>query len=92
MKQPPAFFKFADACLAPMDMDTDHDGVVDYAFGVLTPAERREVRAYLVHLLEGPYSDTELRDIWRDSPSGFIILEGIRGFFESLVDRLGRPS
>ncbi len=49
---------------------------------------REEAKAYLDHLIAGPYSDDELRSIWRDAGSDYsssnprAMLKGVRAAFD----------
>lgn len=50
---------------------------------------REEAKAYLESLIAGPYSDDELRDLWRDVGSDYsssnirALLQGVRDAFDA---------
>jgi hypothetical protein len=88
MKPPAAFYEFALDCQDPRETDLDLDQTVKLAVSNLSKAECAELAAFLSKTLAARYSDVQLRDLWRHTSSGFIILEGIRGFLGAVLKEL----
>lgn len=88
MQPPAAFYHFALNCQDPRETDLDLDETVKLAVSNLPKAECAELIAFLSKALDGRYSDIQLRELWRHTSSGFIILEGIRDFLCAVLKQL----
>lgn len=88
MNPPAAFYEFALNCQYPTETGRDFEETVKFAVSSLSKAERAELTEFLSKTLAARYSDIQLRDLWRHTSSGFIILEGIRGFLGAVLKEL----
>jgi hypothetical protein len=91
MKPSPEFFSFGTWLHQDYDMyGPKPEAWIDGALNYISEDRLPVLRDYISGLLTGGYSDVELQEIYRATPTELRVDRGIRHFFEMIINRIDR--